>query len=183
MQAKHEPLWASLEEKFKTFQDKIFACETALPKPTKHLIAVVVATLAGAEAVKAEHAAEARRGGATDAEIAEALAVIWGQAGGTQVFWIKEDYEELLGRQWRSNLIPEADRSFWDFKRAVFADGALSERTKQLIAVAASSQLRCRHCTVAHIKAAFKAGASKAEVAETLGVLWAVASQAERPRL
>lgn len=168
-----------LKEKFEAFTDKIFAAGTSLEPVTKHLIAVAVAALARNESLRAEHAEQARRLGAGDDEIAEALAVIWGQAGGTQVFWMKDELEDLLGARWRNEAMPEADRSFWAFKREVFAEGALSEKTKQLIAVAASSKLRCSHCTAAHIKAALKAGASKAEVAESLGVLWAVASQAE----
>lgn len=175
--------WPQLQKKFEAFKEKIFASGTSLPKVTKHLIAVAIASLAHSESVKAEHAAEARKLGATEAEIGEALSVVWSQAGGTQLFWIKEDYEELLGPRWRSDFIPEADRSFWAFKRAVFADGALSERTKQLIAIAVSSKLRCRHCAIGYVKLALKAGASKAEVAETLGVLWAVSAESERPAL
>lgn len=56
----------------------------------------------------------------------------------------------------------------------MFEDGALSRKTKELIAVAVSGQHRCRHCTRGHIKAALEAGASKAEVAETLSVLWVI---------
>lgn len=171
-----------LQEKFGAFVEKAFASGTLDPL-TKHLIAVAVASAARNERVKREHAEQARQLGATDRQIAEALAVVWGQAGGTQVFWMKDDFDELLGAQWRHEFIPETDRGFWAFKRDIFADGALTERTKQLIAVAASSKFRCSHCTTAHIQAAFKAGASKAEVAEALGVLWAVASEVELPSI
>lgn len=168
-----------LKEKFAEFTDKMFAGGTSLEAVTKHLIALVIAAADRNDQVQAEHTKQARQLGATDAEIAEALAVLWGQAGGTQAFWMKEDYEELLGDRWRNDAMPEADRSFWAFKRAIFADGALSERTKQLVAVAVSSKLRCRHCTVAHINAALKAGAEKPQVAEALGVLWAVSSKSQ----
>lgn len=168
-----------LTEAFEAFTTNVSDSDGAINQATKHLIAVAVASAARNEPVRARHAEQARQLGATEDELAEALSVLWDRAGGTQVFWMKDDFDELLGRQWRSEFIPEADRSFWTFKREAFADGALSEWTKQLIAVAVSSKLRCRHCTVAHIQAAFKAGASKAEVAESLGVLWAVACETE----
>lgn len=168
-----------LKEKFGTFTEHALRSDGALDQLTKHLIAVVVASAARNQPRKTEHTEQARRSGATDEQIAEALAVLWGQAGGTQIFWMKDDFDELLGANWRREFIPEADRSFWAFKREAFTDGAIPARTKQLIAVVASCKLRCRYCTKAHIQAAFDAGASKAEVAEALGVLWAVASEAE----
>lgn len=168
-----------LKDKFTAFAEQSFTADGALQQVTKELVAMAVAAVGRSERAKEEHAEKARKLGATDDQIAEALSVGWGQTGGTQVFWMKEDLDDLLGDRWRSEFIPEADRRFWAFKREIFSDGALSERIKQLIALAVSSKLRCRHCTVAHIQAALKAGASKAEVAETLGVLWAVACEGE----
>jgi AhpD family alkylhydroperoxidase len=125
------------------------------------------------------HLAKAKEAGASEEQIAEALAVASGQGGGTQIFWMMEDFNDLLGENWRREFIPEADRAFWDFKREVFEGGALDRKTKELIAVAVSSMLRCRHCTRSHIEAAFKAGASKAEVAETLAVLWMIGAEVQ----
>ena len=179
MQKRFDDQLPQYQEKFEAFCKAVFDSDSALDRATKRLIAVAVASAARNERVKGEHMEQARQAGASDDQIAEALSVLWGQAGGTQVFWMKDDFDELLGSNWRSDFIPEADRNFWAFKREVFADGALSEQTKQLIAVAISSKLRCSHCTAAHIQAAIKAGASRAEVAEALSVLWAVASEAE----
>lgn len=163
------------QEKFREFARSAYAGE-ALDLKTKELIAVACSSVGRCPHCTDGHLARAREVGASEDEIAEALAVAWAQGGGTQLFWMYEDFDELLGKNWRTEYIPEADRAFWAFKREVFADGALPVRTKQLIAVAVNSMLRCRHCTRAHIEAAFRAGASKREVAEALAVLWVIGS-------
>ncbi len=162
------------QQKFKAFASKVYASGGALDLKTKELIAVATSSVGRCPHCTDGHLAKAKEVGATEAEIAEALAVAWVQGGGTQIFWMQEDYEELLGESWRQEFIPEADRAFWDFKREVFADGALPEKIKQLIAVAVNSMLRCRHCTRAHIRAALKAGATRQEIAEALSVLWVI---------
>ncbi|WP_164100550.1 carboxymuconolactone decarboxylase family protein [Candidatus Laterigemmans baculatus] len=178
-----ESQWESQEQGklFERFLEQTFASGTALPKLTKHLIAVAIASLAGNPQVGERHRAEAEAEGATAAAIEEAVSVVATQAGGTQLFWIKEDYEELLGKHWRRKFLPEVDRSFWTYKRAVFADGALEARTKELIAIAVSSALRCRHCTVGYIERALQHGVRQAEIAETLGVLRAVSCESQHP--
>ncbi len=164
----------SPQQKFKAFASKVYASGTALDLKTKELIAVATSSVGRCPHCTNGHLAKAKEVGATEAEIAEALAVAWVQGGGTQIFWMKEDFEELLGENWRQEFIPEADRAFWDFKREVFTDGALPEKIKQLIAVAVNSMLRCRHCTRSHIRAALKAGATRQEIAEALSVLWVI---------
>ena len=61
---------------------------------------------------------------------------------------------------------PEAMKAFRAFDEAVFAEGALSVRQKQLIAVAVALTTQCPYCIELHNKAARKAGASDAELAE-----------------
>jgi AhpD family alkylhydroperoxidase len=77
---------------------------------------------------------------------------------------------------WIAERLQGPQQRFKEFARKVYAGGALDLKTKELIAMAVSSMLRCRHCTRSHIEAAFKTGASKAEVAETLAVLWVIGS-------
>lgn len=89
---------------------------------------------------------------------------------------MKDDLDELLGEDWRTRFVPEADRAFWTFEREVFERGALDRKTKGLIAVAVSCMLRCRHCTRSHIEDVLEAGATRAEVAEALAVLWVIGS-------
>lgn len=161
--------------KFAEFASQAYAGE-ALDLKTKELIAVACASVGRCPHCTDGHLVKAREAGASEEEIAEALAVVWAQGGGTQVFWMKEDFEELLGDNWRREFIPEADRAFWSFKREIFEGGVLDRKTKELLAIAVSCMLRCRHCTRSHIEAALEVGASKREVAETLAVLWVIGS-------
>ena len=163
------------QRKFGEFASRVYGGD-ALDLKTKELIAVACSSVGRCPHCTDGHLAKAKEVGASEQEIAEALAVAWGQGGGTQVFWVKEDFDELLGADWRREFLPEADRAFWEFKREVFENGALDRKTKELIAVVVSCMLRCRHCTRSHIESALEVGASRAEVAEALGVLWVIGS-------
>ena len=46
----------------------------------------------------------------------------------------------------RTELAPEINEVFENFSRAVFAEGALPEKTKQLIAVAVAHATQCPYC-------------------------------------
>jgi AhpD family alkylhydroperoxidase len=52
------------------------------------------------------------------------------------------------------------------FDKAAFAEGALTVRKKQLIAVAVALTTQCPYCIELHNKAARQAGASDAQLAE-----------------
>ena len=52
--------------------------------------------------------------------------------------------------------------------------GKLDEKTRQLIALAVAVTIRCDGCIVVHTDAAIKAGATKEEIVEALGVAVAV---------
>ncbi len=54
-------------------------------------------------------------------------------------------------------------------KKAV-EEGALSSKTKELMALAISVAVHCEGCITYHIHDAIKAGATRAELLETLGV-------------
>lgn len=70
----------------------------------------------------------------------------------------------------RRELAPEADAAFRAFGQAVFREGALSVRTKQLIAVAVAHVTQCPWCIRGHTKAALREGASRAELMEAIWV-------------
>jgi AhpD family alkylhydroperoxidase len=70
----------------------------------------------------------------------------------------------------RHRLAPEADAAFQAFGKAVFADGALSGKTKQLIAVAVAHVTQCPYCITGHTKAAQRAGATPEELMEAVWV-------------
>jgi len=59
---------------------------------------------------------------------------------------------------------------FGKFNAEVLKDGALSVKTKTLIAVALAVGLRCEFCTRLHVPEAVKAGVSRAEILEAAGV-------------
>jgi AhpD family alkylhydroperoxidase len=60
--------------------------------------------------------------------------------------------------------------SFRGFDQKVFAEGALSVKTKELIAVGAAHITRCPYCIDGHVKRAKKAGATDEEIAEAVFV-------------
>lgn len=60
----------------------------------------------------------------------------------------------------------EGMRRFRAFDAAAFAEGALSAREKQLIAVAVALATQCPYCIALHGDAARKAGATDEQLAE-----------------
>lgn len=70
----------------------------------------------------------------------------------------------------RRALTPDADAAFQAFSKAVFAQGALDVRTKQLIAVAVAHVTQCPWCIEGHVKAARRAGADPAQIMEAIWV-------------
>ncbi len=62
--------------------------------------------------------------------------------------------------QKRRDLAPEAQAAFDAFGKAVFADGALSAKMKQIVAVAVAHATQCPYCIKGHTKAALRAGAT-----------------------
>ncbi|MCF3933328.1 carboxymuconolactone decarboxylase family protein [Acuticoccus sp. M5D2P5] len=70
----------------------------------------------------------------------------------------------------RHALAPEPDDTFKAFSKAVFAEGALDGRTKQLIAVAAAHVTQCPWCIEGRVKAARRAGATKEQIMETIWI-------------
>ncbi len=52
----------------------------------------------------------------------------------------------------------------------VFADGAVDEKTKQLIAVSVAHVTRCPYCIQGHTKAALRKGADEHELMEAIWV-------------
>jgi AhpD family alkylhydroperoxidase len=70
----------------------------------------------------------------------------------------------------RKELAPATHDAFQAFSRQVFADGALDEKTKQLIAVAVAHVTQCPYCIRGHTKAAVRTGASEPELMEAIWV-------------
>ncbi len=69
------------------------------------------------------------------------------------------------------DAIPDAWDGFARMHRAALADGALSKRTKELVAVAVAVATACDGCIAAHTRGAVRAGATREEFAEMLAVV------------
>ena len=72
--------------------------------------------------------------------------------------------------QKRGELSPATEEAFQAFSQKVFAEGALSIRMKQLIAVAVAHVTQCPYCIKGHTKAALRHGASREELMEAIWV-------------
>lgn len=70
----------------------------------------------------------------------------------------------------RKTLAPDPEAAFRTFSEAVFRDGALSARTKQLVAIAVAHVTQCPYCIQGHTKEARKRGASAEEIMEAIWV-------------
>lgn len=66
--------------------------------------------------------------------------------------------------------IPDTLAGFRGLNQAATAEGALDYKTKELIALALGVASHCDGCIGFHTQALAKAGASRAEVAEALGM-------------
>ncbi len=60
--------------------------------------------------------------------------------------------------------------AFRNFSKKVFKEGALPEKTKQLIAVAVAHVTQCPYCIHDHTAQAMRKGASKEEIMEAIWV-------------
>ncbi|MHC4154278.1 MAG: carboxymuconolactone decarboxylase family protein [Planctomycetota bacterium] len=76
----------------------------------------------------------------------------------------KKAHEKLV------SLKSKVYKSFLEMEKAAFADGALSRKMKELIAVGISVVIDCESCMQWHIEQAAKAGASMQEVLEAVEV-------------
>ena len=70
----------------------------------------------------------------------------------------------------RRELAPKPLEAFKAFSAAVFAEGALPVKTKQLIAVAVAHVTQCPYCIRGHTEAALRHGASEQEIMEAVWV-------------
>jgi len=88
-----------------------------------------------------------------------------------ECFYHPDDMKRL--RKLRE-LKPDLFGAFVDFDKKVFEPGALEVKTKELIAIGVAHITQCPYCIDAHTKRAKKAGATDAEVAESIFVAMAL---------
>lgn len=70
----------------------------------------------------------------------------------------------------RAALAPKSIEAWRTFSKTVFEEGALAEKTKQLIAVAVAHVTQCPYCIRSHTKQAMRKGVSKEEIMEAIWV-------------
>lgn len=75
---------------------------------------------------------------------------------------------DLAGR--RRALAPDTEAAFVALSRQVFADGALTARVKQIIAVAVAHVTQCPYCIKGHTGSALRHGATPEELMEAIWV-------------
>lgn len=66
--------------------------------------------------------------------------------------------------------IPNVSQAFSELASQATSDGALDKKHKELIALAIAVTQRCDACIGFHLRALLKLGATRQEVAETLGM-------------
>lgn len=79
-----------------------------------------------------------------------------------------QDFDEGMGKLARA--VPKVVKGFNELHNAATADGALSAKQKELIAVGVGVSIRCHYCITMHIAKSLELGASREEIAEAIGV-------------
>lgn len=82
------------------------------------------------------------------------------------------EYHKQLGTKIGElmKLSPDTVRGYQTLSAANAKTGHLGEKTRQLISLAVAVTTHCDGCIVVHTDAALKAGATKEEISEALGV-------------
>ncbi len=79
-----------------------------------------------------------------------------------------EQLKQLMGQMGKS--IPDTMTAFGKLHHTNAIDGALSAKTKELIALGIAITVRCDGCIAFHIHDALRVGATKEEIMDTIGV-------------
>lgn len=77
---------------------------------------------------------------------------------------------------WFNDKTPEVAKAFAGLRDAVYNEGTLDARTKELISIAASVLMRCERCTEIHAERAKTHGASDEMIAEAVACAMFVAA-------
>jgi len=69
---------------------------------------------------------------------------------------------------------PDLAKKFFEYYNAVFAEGALTEREKALIALAVAHAVQCPYCIDAFTQSCLEKGSNLAEMTEAIHVVTAI---------
>ena len=75
---------------------------------------------------------------------------------------------KLMGEM--GTKIPETMKAFSEIHAVSIKNGALSSKTKELIALGIAITIRCEGCIICHVHDALNSGATSEEIMETIGV-------------
>ncbi len=78
-----------------------------------------------------------------------------------------EEYAQLMTEL--GGEIPQTMQAFNQLHKVSTQDNALTKKTKELIALGIAICVQCDGCIAFHVKGAVDAGASQAEIVETIG--------------
>jgi AhpD family alkylhydroperoxidase len=78
--------------------------------------------------------------------------------------------ELLKGYGALSAAVPDVMKGFGEMHRGAVAGGELSHATKEMMALAIGIAARCDGCIALHVRAALKAGATRGQIHEAIGV-------------
>jgi AhpD family alkylhydroperoxidase len=82
-----------------------------------------------------------------------------------------EYFDHLRGRSVKlRHELPGVMNGFAELYRLALVEGALSTKAKELIALGIAIGVHCDGCIAAHVNDAQRAGATRAEIVETIGV-------------
>lgn len=81
---------------------------------------------------------------------------------------VLQDYKTGMGAM--SEQLPKLMKSFHEFTEVSFEEGEISQKYKQLIALAVSVYAHSEYCIIYHTKASMDAGSTVPEVLEAVGV-------------
>lgn len=84
----------------------------------------------------------------------------------------QKSYFNRLGEL--GDLVPEAFKAFAQFDNVALAEGKLSRKLKELIAIAVAHTTGCPYCIEVHVKAGKKEGVTKEELSEAVLVATAL---------
>jgi AhpD family alkylhydroperoxidase len=82
-----------------------------------------------------------------------------------------EYFDHLRGRSVKlRHELPGVMNGFAEMYRQAMVEGALSTKAKELIALGIAIAVHCDGCIAAHVNDAHRAGATREEIVETIGV-------------
>jgi AhpD family alkylhydroperoxidase len=95
-----------------------------------------------------------------------------GKTGETKMMLDWNEYQKQIGTTLGElkKLSPDTVRGYMTLGGANAQTSKLGEKTRQLISLACAVTTRCDGCIVVHTDLALKAGATKEEISEALGV-------------